>query len=83
MSSQPTLTEGSTIYCSACGHPNPSWRSECEACKTRLAGPMRAEYSRVRERPGCVTAYAILLWIAAALIVLGGIGTGINEERLG
>lgn len=63
--------EERTVYCSSCGHPNPSWRSQCENCRTQLATPDRS-YPTQKERPGCVTAYAVLLWISAALVGLGG-----------
>jgi hypothetical protein len=59
------------------GAPRPS-TSRPSAPNKRLTG-----YSGSRERPGCVTAYVILLWIAAVLIALGGIVTGINEKQFG
>lgn len=71
------------IYCSACGHLNPSWRSECEKCRAGLAKPGSPAYSRAHDRPGCVTAYAVLLGIGAGVIGLGGIAYGISEESLG
>jgi len=43
-----------------------------------LASLDRSTPSSARERPGCVTAYAVLLGIAAALIALGGIVGGIS-----
>jgi len=38
--------------------------------------PSRQSHFRPRERPGCVTVYAVLLCISAVLIGLGGILTG-------
>jgi hypothetical protein len=64
--------EERTVYCASCGHPNPSWRSSCENCQARLVTPNGAYGSAQKERPGCVTAYAVLLWIGAALVGLGG-----------
>lgn len=65
--------EEKTVYCSSCGHPNPFWRSVCENCQAQLVTPdtTYAVPSR-KERPGCITAYAVLLWIGAALVGIGG-----------
>jgi len=82
MSSQSTSSQGDLIYCSACGHPNPPWRYECEECKTSLVKPEAGGFSRSRERPGCVTAYAILLWIGAVGATLGGVAAGISEGEV-
>jgi tetratricopeptide (TPR) repeat protein len=51
----------------------------------RDAAPSGAAYSRPRERPGCVTAYAVLLGIGACMIALGGIigGTGLMSASHG
>ncbi|MBN1955977.1 MAG: hypothetical protein JW900_13135 [Anaerolineae bacterium] len=76
MESQPTSTQDG-IYCSACGHFNPSWRSECEQCQTKLVSPGKPAYSPSYDRPGCVTAYAVILAIAAGLMVVGGLIGGI------
>lgn len=83
MNSQPTSTEDSPVQCAACGHPNPSWRWECEECKARLASPDRPEVSGLHKRPGCLTAYAILLAIGAASSGIGGIAYGITEKNIG
>jgi len=48
------------IYCSACGHLNASWRSECEKCRTKLFKPGSPTYSRVHDRPGCVTGHLLI-----------------------
>lgn len=71
------------IYCSVCGHLNPSWRSECEKCRAKLSKPGRPVYSRTHDRPGCVTAYAVLLGIGAGLAGVGGIAYGASEEEFG
>lgn len=68
-------SEEKPVYCSSCGHPNPSWRSLCENCRIQLAAPDRT-YPTQRERPGCVTAYAVLLWISAAFVGLGSLFFG-------
>jgi hypothetical protein len=65
-------TPENTIYCSACGHSNLSWRSVCEKCRAQLATPNKTYVPTRWERPGCVTAYAILLWGSAALAGIGG-----------
>lgn len=75
MEPQPNAPENG-IYCSACGHNNPSWRTECEQCKTVLVSPDRIATAKTRERPGCVTAYAILLGIAAGIFAISGIFGG-------
>lgn len=64
-------------YCSACGHLNAAWRSECEQCQTKLTLPKRSTYYE-RERPGCVTAYAILIGVVASLVAIGGFVSGLN-----
>ncbi len=61
------------VYCSACGHVNPSWRSRCEKCKTELSSPDRHTYTGPHGRPGCVTAYAILLCIGAGIAAVRSI----------
>ncbi len=78
--SQSTLEK--TVYCPSCGHPNPSWRSVCENCQAQLATPDRPYAPAHWERPGCVTAYAVLLWIGAALVGIGGpiVGLAIASE---
>lgn len=78
METQPTSTQSGGIYCSACGYLNPAWRSECEKCRTKLVSPDRPAYPGSRERPGCVTAYVVLLSIGAGLTVLGTIVVGIG-----
>jgi len=62
-------------YCSNCGHPNPLWAVACEKCFKRLTPVDGVDFSKLkvmRSRPGCITAYAILLFISAGLAVLGG-----------
>ena len=51
----------------------------------RNAAPSGTAYSRPRERPGCVTVYAVLLGIGAGMIALGGIvgGTGLMSASYG
>jgi hypothetical protein len=65
-------TPEKTVYCSSCGHPNLSWRSVCEKCRAQLATPDRPYAPAHWERPGCVTAYAVLLWIGTAIVGIGG-----------
>ncbi len=83
MSSQPAPTQDTTIYCAACGHPNPSWRSHCEKCTSQLVARLDRPadtYTSMppsvsaapRERPGCVTLYAALLFLGAALVAIVG-----------
>ena len=67
------------IYCSSCGHFNPAWRSQCEQCQTSLARPGTPVRSYAKSRPGCVTAYAVLLGVGAAIMVVGGLLSGISE----
>jgi len=64
----------SGIYCSACGHLNSSSRLECEQCGTRLLSPDKPGDTPAPQRPGCVTAYAVLLGIGAGLFVLAALG---------
>lgn len=66
----------SGIYCSVCGHFNPSWRSECEKCRSQLISSNRPAYSNFHDRPGCVTVYAGLLGILAGLVAIGGVIAG-------
>jgi hypothetical protein len=77
------------IYCSTCGHLNPSWRSECAKCLTKLGSPDKPAYARAQhstytheyDRPGCVTAYAILMGIAAGILgILGLVGGLVGGE---
>ncbi len=84
MSSQPAPTQDTTIYCAACGHANPSWRTHCEKCTSRLVAADRAAADTYyigappsasatpRERPGCVTLYAALLFLGAAVVAIAG-----------
>lgn len=71
------------VYCSACGQLNASWRSECEKCGAKLFKPGSAAPPGAHERPGCVTAYAVLMGIVAGLLGLAGIGYGLSEEDFG
>jgi tetratricopeptide (TPR) repeat protein len=52
-----------------------SARQQAEASWT---GPVRPAYSRSRERPGCLTVYAVLLAIGAVLTALGAVLTGVS-----
>ncbi len=84
MSSQPAPTQDTTIYCAACGHANPSWRTHCEKCTSRLVaadkpgadtyyiGAPPSASATPRERPGCVTLYAALLFLGAAVMAVAG-----------
>lgn len=77
--------------CPSCGNPNPPGDATCGSCGAKLPRPpeppptppmLRRRYSRLparpmlRERPGCVTAYAILLGIGGVLTVVGAIAVG-------
>ena len=39
MESKPASSTQDGIHCPACGHLNPSWRSQCEQCKMKLLSP--------------------------------------------
>jgi len=96
MSNQITPSEGDSIVCNSCGQLNPAWRTECKNCGKRLmlgSASRSATLSTARnrilrpqllERPGCVTAYAVLLGIIAAFAGLAGLLFGfttmINRE---
>lgn len=67
------------VYCSACGQYNPSWRSQCEACKTPLVAPGQIAALKTRDRPGCVLIFAVLL--ALYMILLGGLNRLSKTER--
>ena len=70
------ISKPDVITCLNCGHPNPLWNITCEKCYKKLATPDGVDFSshRIRRsRPGCVTAYAILLFLGAGLMALGGI----------
>jgi len=70
-SSQPAQTEG--IYCSSCGTFNPDWRTHCERCGAYLMKTGQQARKYLPERPGCLTAYAILTWIGAGFSILAGL----------
>jgi hypothetical protein len=72
MDDSQSTPEEKIVYCSSCGHPNLSWRSVCENCRARLVTPDKPYIPVQKQRPGCVTAYAVLLWIVAALVGIGG-----------
>ncbi len=69
-------------YCLACGHGNPPWRNNCERCKTELEDLPEEMGAEPRERPGCVTIYAILLAISALITIGGGILLGFGGSML-
>jgi hypothetical protein len=63
-------------YCLHCGHPNPLWVDNCEKCFKKLTPVDGVDLSTRkinRSRPGCVTVYAVLLFIQAGWSVLGGV----------
>jgi hypothetical protein len=62
-----------TLQCPACGISNPSWRSTCEHCGANLSNDSTIPSGYARDRPGCVTAYAILLWVGAAFMVVAAV----------
>ncbi len=71
-------------FCSACGHSNPPWSKTCERCKAELEELPKPTVSGSRGRPGCVTAYAVIVAISATLTIVGGIifslsGTLMNQ----
>lgn len=72
-----TLVPEDEITCPRCGAGNPPDRYACLECGALL----KAE--RLEERPGCLTAYALLLLIAGALsFMVGTIGVAWNPEQL-
>jgi hypothetical protein len=79
------------IPCPSCGHLNAPGRLTCESCGTNLlktpsyaAAMPGARPGRVtpKERPGCVTVYAVLLGIGGAATSLQGIGLFAEEVGL-
>lgn len=57
--------------CPNCNHPNPPSRSICEQCQTPLREVVAraATPEELPERPGCITIFAILLILGAALVM--------------
>jgi hypothetical protein len=67
------------ILCPACGHRNPAGRTECEKCHAKLVPPnMQVDERVLDRRPGCVSAYAVLMMIGAFLIAIGSILGGLG-----
>jgi hypothetical protein len=85
IAAQPAATPESTsaqsdvVYCATCGSSNATWRWECEKCHARLARPAQQTTALSRDRPGCVTAYAILVGIGSGIIGLGGLAVGVAQ----
>jgi predicted amidophosphoribosyltransferase len=48
-----------TVICPSCGHKNPMWQTRCQQCGADLTS-LTTPSSYMLERPGCVTAYALL-----------------------
>lgn len=69
------------IYCTNCGRLNHPSRQYCEFCNTLLVRPPDTPYyyppARL-ERPGCVSAYAVLLLIVAGLSLIVTLFGGIE-----
>jgi hypothetical protein len=85
LGSQPIAGQNG-ILCPSCGYLNPSWRSECEQCRVNLKSPNRSAYTSGHDRPGCVTAYAILLGVTGGIVGIGGLFGGcslIGDSRNG
>ena len=69
------------IYCNACGqfnHPNAATCVRCNAPLVRPPGMQSYYTPPVEARPGCVSAYAILLFIAAGLSLIGTLFGGLE-----
>lgn len=58
------------ITCPSCDHVNTPWRNLCEICRAPLNETTIDMRHSIPDRPGCLTAYAILLFIL-------GIGAGV------
>lgn len=74
-----TAPQSAVVYCATCGFSNPTWRWECEKCHAQLARPAQPATALPHDRPGCLTAYAILLGIASGFIGLGGLAVGVVQ----
>lgn len=70
MESQPN--EPQAIRCPSCGYLNPPGAAECANCHASLVAGLPSSRF-VPERPGCVSAYAVLLGVAAVLTGIGGL----------
>lgn len=85
MANQSHQIPGQNIICSRCGHSNPAWYAACEKCNERISlvnsgqAPVSRKKAeeRIRRRPGCVTAYAIILALAGSLFVIYGLVIGL------
>jgi uncharacterized membrane protein (DUF2068 family) len=67
----PINTGFDKITCPSCGYVNPIWNIACEKCYKKLAASGVSDFAtnRIkRSRPGCVTAYAILMFLGAGLM---------------
>ncbi|MFZ6030830.1 MAG: hypothetical protein ACOYYS_24250 [Chloroflexota bacterium] len=78
MKNKRTIPQSGDIACPRCGRHNPSWYASCEKCGARLTltatgGPVPAAVGRLEKRPGCVTVYAALFGLTAALIIIVGL----------
>jgi hypothetical protein len=85
------------ITCPGCGHQNPIWNTTCEKCYKKLSNSAVSDITNrriIRSRPGCITAYAILIFIGAGFTALSGLilatlffvgtkGTDINTQLFG
>ncbi|MEW5872158.1 MAG: hypothetical protein AB1894_23050 [Chloroflexota bacterium] len=67
---KPPAPSDDRIACPACGHLTPKWRSECEQCRANLSSGQRSVQG---ERPGCLSAYAILQGIAGVILFIAAI----------
>jgi len=84
MTNVPQTASVDAIYCSKCGAANASWRSTCEHCGMALLSPATgAAYDTRPGRPGYLTTYAILTWIGAVIVLVGGLATMVSEGLLG
>jgi hypothetical protein len=68
--SEPVVHQDNIIYCSKCGHPNPTYLTICQKCKTNLFAPVGKLDQFPQERPGCITAYVILMGIGMVFILI-------------
>ncbi|MEM7031734.1 MAG: hypothetical protein AAF629_19425 [Chloroflexota bacterium] len=70
----PTDNNGKLV-CPKCSHPNTAWRSQCEQCREPLRPGVVPIYATPKnkivsdKRPGCLTAYLIILIIASLLAI--------------
>lgn len=78
-------TAARSVICPDCGHENPIWNTICARCgaeiqssRSQSANTLKVKFDvDAGGRPGCVTAYAMLMGITGAALALGGLIGGI------